>query len=184
MNQSKSITLKLFPIAGERAITQTLWITVFMVLTAIGAQFEIPHQPVPFTLQTFFVLLAGAMLGKRNGTISMTAYLMVGALGLPVFSQFGFGIARLLGPTGGYLLGFPVAAFVVGYLLEKNRSYLWAMVSMITGAAVIFTLGTIQLNMFYLHNWGLSIVQGFVIFSWFDLIKIVCAAAIAHQLRK
>ena len=64
---------------------QALWITVFALLTAIGAQIEIPHQPVPFTLQTLFVLLAGALLGKEKGAMSQLLYLALGAVGVPVF---------------------------------------------------------------------------------------------------
>ena len=93
----------------------------FAALTAAGAQIEIPNSPVPFTLQTLFVLLSGALLGPRLGTVSMLAYLGAGAAGLPVFSSFGFGVARLLGPTGGYLLAFPAAAFVAGSLSGSVR---------------------------------------------------------------
>lgn len=77
------------------------WIISFAGLTALGAQIEVPNYPVPFTLQTFFVLLAGAFLGVRNGSIAQVVYLAVGALGLPVFAGGTFGIAKLLGPTGG-----------------------------------------------------------------------------------
>jgi biotin transport system substrate-specific component len=183
MNQTKTIKVNLFPVVEQNVITQALWITAFTAVTAVGAQIEIPHQPVPYTMQTFFVLLSGAMLGRRNGSISQFLYLMIGALGIPVFSQFGFGIARLFGPSGGYLLSFPFAAFSVGYLLEKNKSYVWSLLAMIVGAFIIFTLGTLQLNLVFFHNWKQSFLNGFLIFSWWDMIKIAGAAAIAHQLR-
>ena len=81
----------------ESLLIQILWITGFAMVTAVGAQVEIPHLPVPYTLQTFFVLLSGALLGKRNGFFSQSLYLIAGAIGIPVFSHFGFGVARLLG---------------------------------------------------------------------------------------
>ncbi len=102
MYQSQTIKTNLFPVVEKSIATQALWITTITALTAIGAQIEIPHIPVPYTLQTLFVLLSGAVLGKRNATISQAMYLLAGVLGLPVFAQFGFGFAKLIGPTGGY----------------------------------------------------------------------------------
>ena len=112
----------------QGTLAQALWIAGFAIATAVGARVEIPHQPVPYTLQTFFVLLAGALLGKRNGAVSQFLYLSMGLVGLPVFSAGGFGLAKILGPTGGYLLSFPVASFVVGYLVESRKEFLWALV--------------------------------------------------------
>ena len=84
--------------------SQLFWIVVFLILTALAAQITVPVQPVPFTLQTFIVLLAGAFLGARNGALSQILYLMMGIIGLPVFAQVPdglFGVARIFGPTGG-----------------------------------------------------------------------------------
>jgi len=173
--------LKALSLPDKRIYIQAFWTFTFAVLIAIGAQIEIPNQPVPFTLQTFFVLLAGAILGKRNGSASMGVYLIFGAIGLPVFSGGAFGLAKLLGPTGGYLLSFPIAAFVVGYLTELRSEYWWMLISMIVGSLIIFSLGTIQLDFVYLHNWMTSFQAGFLIFSWWDAVKIVGAAAIAYS---
>lgn len=176
-------TLDLKPVVSVRQniVEQALWITIFAALTAVGARIEIPHQPVPYTLQTLVVLLAGGMLGRRNGALSQLMYLAAGLLGLPVFSSGGFGLAKLMGPTGGYLLSFPVAAFVVGYLLEGKTNYLRALVSLMVGAIVIFSLGTLQLSFVYFHDWKMAITNGFLIFSWWDLVKILAAAAIITQ---
>lgn len=184
MSQSRTIHIHTFPVVEQNILTQALWITAFASLTAIGAQIEIPHYPVPYTMQTLFVLLSGAALGKRNGAISQLLYIAAGVIGLPVFSQFGAGIAPLFGPTGGYLLSFPVAAFAVGYILDKNTSLVWSLLSMIIGAFIIFSLGTLQLNVVVFHDWRTSFINGFLIFSWWDMLKIVAAAAIARQLRK
>ena len=166
------------------SVTQAIGITVFILLAALGAQLEIQRTPVPYTLQTWFVLMAGAILGKRNGAISMLLYIVLGTAGVPLFSQWGFGVARIIGPTGGYLLSFPIAAFVVGYLVENRKSFLWLTVSMAAGMMIIYFMGTLHLNLVYFHNWSDSIAQGLLVFSWWDGLKIVSAAGIAHQLRK
>ncbi|MBI5215229.1 MAG: biotin transporter BioY [Ignavibacteriae bacterium] len=183
MNQTKSMTT-FFPVAETKVVTQALWIAGFAVLTAVGAQIEVPHQPVPYTMQTFFVLLSGALLGKRNAAYSQLVYLALGVLGLPVFAQFGFGVARLLGPTGGYLLSFPVAAFAVGYIIDKNKNFWWTAFAMVVGSLFIFSLGTLQLQIHYYREWVQSFVHGFLIFSWWDVLKISGASVLAHQLRK
>lgn len=171
-------------LTGNRAYVQTFWILTFAILTAIGAQVEIPHYPVPFTLQTFFVLLAGAVLGSRKGFLSMASYLVLGALGLPVFSGAGFGIAKLIGPTGGYLLAFPICAFVVGTLASYRQDFFWLILSMTAGLLLVFLLGTLQLNVVYFNDWKSSFNAGFLVFSWWDVVKLMGAASIARQFLK
>ena len=184
MENVKTLDLKSLAWGKQNIAAQVLWITLFAALTAVGAQIEIPRQPVPYTMQTFFVLLAGAMLGKRSGAFSQLVYLAAGLLGLPVFSGGGFGLAKLIGPTGGYLLSFPVAAFVVGYVLEGKTRYLWTLVSMVVGSLVIFSLGTLQLYFVYYHDWAIAFTNGFLIFSWWDVVKIVAAAGMYIPLAK
>lgn len=96
---------------------------LFAALTGAVAWFKIPlpFTPVPITLQTLMVLLSGAMLGPVYGSLSMIIYLLLGAIGLPVFAGGSSGVAALLGPTGGYLFSYPVAAFVIGYMLQKKK---------------------------------------------------------------
>lgn len=165
-------------------LAQMLWIMLFAAATAAGARVEIPHEPVPYTLQTLFVLLAGAFLGARNGALSQTMYLAAGVLGAPVFASGSFGIAKLLGPTGGYLLAFPIAAAIVGYLVEQRRAFLWSLLSMVTGLLVVFLSGTIQLYAVYFHEWALAFNAGFLIFTWWDLLKLFAAASIYHEVAK
>jgi len=169
-------------LSSDSTIPQVFWISTFAVLTAVGAQIEIPHQPVPYTFQTLVVLLAGAMLGPRNGFLSMMMYLTMGAVGLPVYSGAGFGFVRILGPTGGYLLAFPLAAALVGYLVSKRRGFILTFAAMFAGLLIIFSLGTIQLNLVYFNDWSNAFKAGFLIFSWWDLLKLFAAAAIYHQL--
>src|SRR3989344_7330870 len=96
---------------------------LFAALTAAVAWFKIPlpFTPVPITLQTLMVLLSGAMLGSYYGALAMIIYLIVGAIGLPVFAGGSSGIGVLLGPTGGYLFSYPIAAFITGKMLEKKK---------------------------------------------------------------
>lgn len=184
MEHAGNPSLTSIVIGKQNILAQALWIVTFTLFTAIGAQIGIPHQPVPFTLQTFFVLMSGALLGKRNGAISQALYLFMGAAGVPAFSGWGFGIARLVGPTGGYLLSFPIAAFVVAYLSHQRPHLLSLILSMVVGLFVIFSLGTLQLNFVYLHDLSAAVTNGFLIFSWWDALKVFAAAGIAHQIMR
>lgn len=115
------------------------------VLTVVAAQISIPlpFTPVPFTLQPMIVLLGGAALGSRLGMSSQVLYLVLGLAGLPVFAASPVlpqGFARLLGPTGGYLMSYPFAAFAAGFLAERgcDRRYLTSVLAMGAGLAIIF----------------------------------------------
>jgi biotin transport system substrate-specific component len=165
-------------------LTQTLWISGTALLTAVAARLEIPHYPVPFTLQTMVVLLAGAFLGARNGALSQMLYVAMGAAGLPVFAGGALGFWHLFGPTGGYLLSFPMAAALIGYLLRDRRSFAWVALSMATGLLVIFAVGTIHLYAVALHNFGAAFSAGFLIFSWWDVLKLGAASMIYSEVAK
>ncbi|MDD8017898.1 MAG: biotin transporter BioY [Bacteroidota bacterium] len=168
----------------NNAAAQLFWISTFAVLTALSARVEIQHYPVPFTLQTFFVLLSGAFLGTKNGFFSQATYIGVGALGLPVFAGGAFGLVKLFGPTGGYLFSFPIAAAVVGYLVQIRRGYFWTFFSFFVGLVIIFSCGSIYLNFVTFHEWYKSFVSGFLIFSWWDILKVTSAAAIYTEISK
>ena len=118
-----------------------------LVLTSYMA-INLPFSPVPITGQTFGVLLIGMALGRVRGTAVVMAYLIEGAMGLPVFAGGTAGFVKFVGPTGGYLLGFPVAAFVVGYLADRgwDRSYLRSVAAMTAGTVVIFVCGLAWLS--------------------------------------
>jgi len=157
------------------------WIISFSILTAISAQITIPVKPVPFTLQTMMVILAGAFLGARNGFYSQVIYLGLGGIGLPVFAQIpdgAVGIARLIGPTGGYLIAFPIAAYIVGYLIEKRKSYMNVVLSMFLGEVIIILCGTLFLGLFFLGDLFEAVKLGAVVFSVWSVIKLIVAASI------
>ncbi len=153
-------------------------VVIFIALTAVGSKVYIPHEPVPFTLQTLFVVLAGAFLGRRDGTIGMLLYLLLGAAGLPVFAGLEAGVSILFGVTAGYLFGFVLSAAAVGTLIELSDSFLWTVFSMTAGFLIIFLCGTVWLNAFFIHDWRVSIAQGFLIFSFWDLVKLAAAVAV------
>src|SRR2546428_3095822 len=129
--------------ALARPFERALLVRGFALLTWAGARISVPlpFTPVPGTLQTLAVLLAGALLGARAGAASQAVYLFMGVAGLPVFALPGAGPGYLLGPTGGYLFGFIAAAFVVGSLLARRRG------GGVPGAAVIFLLGAVMIHL-------------------------------------
>lgn len=155
------------------------------VLTIIAAQVSLPlpFTPVPFTLQPMIVLLGAAALGSRLGMSAQVLYLAAGLAGLPVFAASALpqGFARLLGPTGGYLMSYPFAAFVTGYLAERglDRRYLTSVVAMLAGLAVIFSFGVAWLAWGAPHL-GLSaaVASGLVPFLPADLFKVFVAATV------
>jgi len=130
------------------------------------------------------VLLAGAFLGSRNGAMSQVLYLVAGVAGLPVFAGGAVGFMRLIGPTGGYLLAFPVAAALVGYLLRERHSLLVVTSSMAAGLLVIFAAGTVHLYAFTLRDMSSALVSGFLLFTWWDIVKLGAASMIYFELSK
>jgi biotin transport system substrate-specific component len=156
-------------------------------LTAAAAQVSIPlpFTPVPFTFQPMVVLVGSAALGARLGVMSQALYLALGIAGLPVFAAsptLPQGIGRLLGPTGGYLMAYPVAAYVAGSLAERgfDRRYLTAVVAMVCGLAVIFAGGVAWLAIVIQPALGLpgALAAGFFPFILADLLKLFVAAGV------
>ena len=125
-------------------LTDALLVLGGAALVALLAQVEIQKLPVPWTLQTLGVLLVGAALGWKRGGLALLAYLAAGAVGLPVLSGGGAGFAKLVGPTGGYLAGFVLAAALVGWLVQRfglDRRVGGAALAMLAGNVVIYALG-------------------------------------------
>lgn len=115
---------------------------LFAAVCAICSQLVIPIQPVPITLGTFAVLMAGGFLGKKYGTISILIYLLLGMVGVPVFSMMRAGLSILAGPSGGFIVGFVPMAFVTGLIAEKvNYSFFGMIVATIFGTAMCYALG-------------------------------------------
>ncbi len=146
-------------------------------LIALSAQIVIPlpFSPVPITAQTFAVLLVGALGGRRLGSLSVAAYLAQGAAGLPIFAGGTSGLGRLLGPTGGYLLGFLAAAYLVGYLAERGWTVQVGktLLAMALGNALIYLCGLPVLALFL--GFDKALTAGFYPFLVGDGIKILLA---------
>lgn len=127
----------------SRAATVPLAVVLFAGLTAAGAYVAVPlgFTPVPMTLQTLFVLLAGVALGPAAGAAAQLLYLGVGAVGVPVFAGGGAGLPWVVGPTGGYLIAFPLAAALTGWIAGRDGAVLRTAVGLVAGTTAIFALG-------------------------------------------
>ena len=166
----------------------------FTLITAIGAQITIPVKPVPFTLQTMMVVLSGAFLGAKKGAYSQITYLLLGCLGLPVFAQIpdsSIGFARLFGPTGGYLLAFPIGAFITGFLAKRFvrrqagfKSYFGIIVSMLCGELVILLFGSMYLGIVYLKDVKEALIAGGAVFLIWAVVKDIIGAGIYFGITK
>ncbi len=154
-----------------------LWIVGFSLLTALLAQieFRMPFMPVPWTGQTFGVLLSGAVLGSRRGFSSQLLYLAEGAAGLPVFAGGAFSLAHLLGPTGGYLWSYPLTAALVGWMVERGagRSVLKLAATLFLADTLILVSGTAWLSVLFAVSFRQSAMLGLYPFIAGDVVKIV-----------
>lgn len=147
------------------------------LLLALSAQIAV-GWPVPFTMQTFAVLMIGALFGARRGSLTVLVYLIEGAVGLPVFSLGRGGPAILFGPTGGFLIGFIAAAFVTGLLAQKrwDRRVVTTILAMFAGNVLIHIFGLLWLSL--LIGFQKALVTGIYPFIVGDIIKIALAAAL------
>jgi len=180
------------PGAGMGTAIRVASVVLLTALTAAAAQVSIPlpFTPVPFTLQPMVVLLGGAALGSRLGMSAQLLYLAAGIAGLPVFAASPVlpqGPLRLLGPTGGFLWSYPVAAFVAGSLAERgfDRRYITSVLAMVCGLAVIFAFGVTWLALFARPagvGFDAALRAGFYPFIPADIIKVFAAAAIMPTL--
>lgn len=169
-------------LAGKRALALSL---IGAGLTAACAQisFYLPGNPVPVTLQVFAVVLCGMALGSRYGLLSQLTYLAAGAAGLPIFAGFKGGVLTLAGPTGGYLVGFCAAAFLVGWVTEHIRpSYVTRVLAGLSGVVVVYLFGRLWLDLWMasadpLTSWALGVAP----FAAIDVIKVTAAAAVCPR---
>jgi len=178
MSATRSLTLADVALPRAGALPQLALVVGASLVTAAAAQVAVPlpWTPVPLTGQTFAVLLTGAVLGARRGFAAQVLYLAQGALGLPVFAAGAAGAAKLLGPTGGYLLAFPLAAAVTGALCERgwDRRFTTMLAAMLLGSVAIFALGLAWLARFV--PGPALLAQGLLPFVPGDLVKAALAA--------
>ncbi|MDP2955287.1 MAG: biotin transporter BioY [Longimicrobiales bacterium] len=171
-------------VADDRARTG-IGMVAFVLAMSFGAYVAVPlpWTPVPMTLQPLFVLLAGAVLGPRAGAGAMAGYLMVGAAGAPVFSLGGAGLPWLLGPTGGYLVAMPAAAWLVGAAAGRDAGWLRLLGALTLGMATIYLGGLAHLFLLTRQEIGALLAVGVLPFLAGDVTKILAAALLARSIR-
>lgn len=172
------------PYHSDHALRMMIYAALLSAFIAVGAFLIIPIGPVPIVLQNLFVLLAGLLLGSRWAAISVGVYLLAGICGLPVFAGGGAGIGRLLGPTGGYLVGFLPAAFLLGYVCERGGHRVRVQIPAMIGATlIIYGCGVPWLMTVAQLPLGKALAVGMYPFLIGDAAKIAVAVPIARSLR-
>jgi len=173
-------------------------IALFVAIIAVMAQITIPLPLVPLTLSTFAIPLAGVVLGARKGFLAACLYLLLGAVGVPVFSAFQGGFGMFIGPTGGYILSFPLIALIAGLVSDKvlrtnevdkiaklsKISYLWLALGLTVGMLLNLSLGMLQLALVMQIGIPAAFVSGAVPFLIPELLKIGLVLAIAPKIRQ
>ncbi|HET9797968.1 MAG TPA: biotin transporter BioY [Gemmatimonadaceae bacterium] len=170
-------------LAARTPRSRALGIVVAVAALAIASQFALPlpGTPVPLTLQPLVVVLAGLLIGPLDAAAAMVIYLLAGAAGAPVFAPVGPpGLARLLSPTGGYLLAYPLAAAVAGWLGARRTSFATRAMASVAGIAVLYAGGLAQLTLLT-GNVGTAALLGVAPFAAADLVKALIAAAVSGR---
>jgi biotin transport system substrate-specific component len=170
--------------ASAQQLKRMVYAALMAALTAAGAYIAIPVGPVPIVLQNLFIMLAGLLLGGRWGLISVAVYLLAGAVGLPVFAGGTGGVGKFVGPTGGYLLGFAAAAYLIGIISESGRGRVAIdVIAMVAGTLIIYAVGVSWLKVVTGMSFSKALTVGMLPFLIGDAIKIAAAIPIARALR-
>ncbi len=172
-------------ISSSKNKTYLLSVTALMAaVLCILAPLSVPIGPVPISLATFIVYLMAFLLGSRMSVVSCQVYLLIGLAGLPVFSGFSGGPAKLLGPTGGYLIGYLFAAFISGLFIEKfPRRIILHIIGMVLGTAVLYFFGTCWLAYQMELSFPAALAAGVLPFLPGDALKIAVAALFGPVIR-
>ena len=166
-------------------ILDMVFTAMFTAIIAVCSIISIPVGEVPITLQTFAVCIAAALLGKKRGTLSVLIYILLGAVGVPVFGGMAGGIGVLAGPTGGYIIGFLPAAVIIGFAAERyERRALPLLISMIVGVLVCYAFGSVWFMV--VMKWGIVETLAACVLPFIipDAIKIALAVLLANRLGK
>ena len=161
-----------------------IMIALFAAIIGVLAQVTIPLPLVPITGQTLAIGLAATILGSRNGTFAVILYLLIGSAGVPVFAEFTAGISKLFGPTGGFLVGFIPAAFIIGFYMEKRGfNFINAIIANIIGMIITLAFGTVWLKISADLSWVAAFTGGFAPFIIVGILKAVLASWIGILVR-
>lgn len=174
--------------AGRGKTYDMAYIAVFIVLIAICSWISIP-MTVPFTMQTFAIFLAVTVLGGKRGTLAVAVYVLMGAIGIPVFAEFSGGIGVLMRSTGGYLIGFIFTALIMWLMESLLGRKVWVQaVSMVMGMFTYYAVGTVWFMLVYMRTTGsvgLMTVLGWCVFPFIvpDIVKLALALSLGNTLR-
>ncbi len=158
--------------------------SLMAALTAVGAYIYVPLGPVPIVLSTLFVILSGLLLGSRWGLASMGLYLLVGAIGIPVFAGGKGGVAHFFGPTGGYLFGYILASWITGFVSERSPGrWILDILAVVIGSLAIYGLGVPWLKLVTQMSWTKALIVGVVPFLIGDVLKAAIAIVLARSVR-
>ncbi len=171
---------------GKINTTTITQIALFSALQCVVSPFAIvfPFSPVPISLATLMLYLSVYVLGKNKSMISCGIYLLIGLVGLPVFSGFTGGLGKLMGPTGGYLIGYLLLVFISGWFVEKWNNYFMQGIGMVIGTVLCYFVGSFWLAYQSQLNMKTALLSGMLPFLPGDVIKIVCGVLIGTAVRK
>jgi biotin transport system substrate-specific component len=169
------------PLEWTKQVAVVVCASLFVALCA-RVTVPLPFTPVPLTLQNFGVLVVALLLGSRRGFAALALYLVEGAFGLPVFNPAGpGGIAQILGPTGGFLMAYPLVAFIAGWIYEHtSRRFGWAVLSGVAAEIALF-IGGLSWLAVLTHSVSTAIKYGLYWFVFAEIIKVLMAAGVASR---
>lgn len=166
-------------------IYQMALIGVVAAVICVVGPFSIPIGPVPISFTLLAILIGVYALGTKSGTIACLIYILIGLVGIPVFSGFSGGPSKLFGPTGGYIIGYIFLALIAGWFIDHfNMKVIPSVIGMILGVAVCYTFGTIWLAYQAQMTAEAALMAGVIPFIPFDIIKIIIALILGTQIRK
>ena len=172
---------------SQFSVRSMVFTALFAALICVAAPFSIQVGPIPISLATFAIYLTGAILGGKRGMIATFVYIMIGAVGLPVFSGFRGGFGALFGPTGGYIIGYIPLVLITGIFAEMNikkiNRAVVTVIGMILATAALYTFGTIWYMIVSGNDLITSLKVCVIMFIPGDAIKIVCATALSAPLK-
>lgn len=179
VNNMKEESATTFP------IRQLCFIALMSAVMCLLGPLALPIGPVPISLMTLIIYLSMYVLGMKMGTMSCMIYLLLGFAGVPVFAGYTGGAAKLLGPTGGYLVGYICLTLVGGFVMERfSYQRIWCIVGMVLGTAVLYAFGTVWFMALMKCGLGYALSACVVPFLIGDLAKIVCAELVGQEVRK
>ncbi|WP_446897946.1 biotin transporter BioY [Clostridium sp. LBM24168] len=168
------------------SVKEMCTVAIFTAITAVLAQISIPlpFSPVPITMQLLAIYLSSIILGSKLGTLSQIIYILLGAVGIPVFANFSGGLSILVGPTGGFLISFPIIAFIIGKLSENSLNITFKILGLLFSLIVCYFIGTLQFilitNMSIQKSMALCVLP----YIPLDIVKIVVAYLVGHNVRQ